>query len=105
MRDVAIIGAGMIPFGRRDEDSLMDMLAHASLNALDDAGLGDESVDAVYVASMGAGILLKAGPEAPLACNAEKTEDQDLGYDENQHKGKEYFKVQLSRFHGASTNM
>ena len=57
MRDVAIIGAGMIPFGRRDEDSLMDMLAHASLNALDDAGLGDKSVDAVYVASMGAGIL------------------------------------------------
>jgi len=57
MRDVAIIGAGMIPFGRRDEDSLMDMLAYASLNALDDAGLGDKSVDAVYVANMGAGIL------------------------------------------------
>jgi acetyl-CoA C-acetyltransferase len=57
MRDVAIIGAGMIPFGRRDEDSLLDMLAYASLNALDDAGLGDKSVDAVYVASMGAGIL------------------------------------------------
>ena len=57
MRDVAIIGAGMIPFGRRDDDSLMDMLAYASLNALDDAGLGDKSVDAVYVASMGAGIL------------------------------------------------
>jgi acetyl-CoA C-acetyltransferase len=57
MRDVAIIGAGMIPFGRRDEDSLMDMLAHASLNALDDAGLGDKPVGAVYVASMGAGIL------------------------------------------------
>ncbi len=57
MRDVAIIGAGMIPFGRRDEDSLLDMLAYASLNALDDAGMGDKSVDAVYVASMGAGIL------------------------------------------------
>ncbi len=57
MRDVAIIGAGMIQFGRRDEDGLMDMLAYASLNALDDAGLGDQSVDAVYVATMGAGIL------------------------------------------------
>jgi acetyl-CoA C-acetyltransferase len=57
MRDVAIIGAGMIPFGRRDEDSLLDMLAYASLHALDDAGMGDKSVDAVYVASMGAGIL------------------------------------------------
>jgi acetyl-CoA C-acetyltransferase len=57
MRDVAIIGAGMIPFGRRDEDSLLDMLAWASLKALDDAGLGDKGVDAVYVANMGAGIL------------------------------------------------
>ena len=56
-RDVAIIGAGMIPFGRRDEDSLMDMLAYASLNALDDAGMGDQAVDAVYVANMGGGIL------------------------------------------------
>jgi acetyl-CoA C-acetyltransferase len=57
MRDVAIIGAGMIPFGRRDEDSLMDMLAYASLKALDDANLGDKTVDAVYVANMGAGML------------------------------------------------
>jgi acetyl-CoA C-acetyltransferase len=57
MRDVAVIGAGMIPFGRRDEDSLMEMLAYASLKALDDAGLGDKSVDAVYVGNMGGGIL------------------------------------------------
>lgn len=57
MRDVAVIGVGMIQFGRRDEDGLMDMLAYASLNALDDAGLGDKSVDAVYVGNMGSGIL------------------------------------------------
>src|SRR5512136_3163259 len=57
MRDVAIIGVGMIPFGRRDEDTLMDMLAYASLKALDDAGLGDKSVNAVYVGNMGAGII------------------------------------------------
>jgi len=57
MRDVAIIGVGMIPFGRRDEDTLMDMLAYASLKALDDARLGEKSVDAVYVANMGGGIL------------------------------------------------
>jgi acetyl-CoA C-acetyltransferase len=57
MRDVAIIGVGMIQFGRRDEDNLMDMLAYASLNALDDAGLGDKTVDAVYVGNMGGGIL------------------------------------------------
>ena len=57
MRDVAVIGVGMIPFGRRDEDSLLDMLAYASLAALDDASLADGGVDAVYVANMGAGIL------------------------------------------------
>ncbi len=57
MRDVAIIGAGIIQFGRRDEDTLLDMLAMASLKALDDAGLGERGVDAVYVGNMGAGIL------------------------------------------------
>lgn len=57
MRDVAIIGAGIIQFGRRDEDSLLDMLAWASLKALDDAGLGDKGVDALYVSNMGAGII------------------------------------------------
>jgi acetyl-CoA C-acetyltransferase len=56
-RDVAIVGAGMIPFGRRDEDTLMDMLAWAGLKALDDAGFGDAGVDALYVANMGSGIL------------------------------------------------
>ncbi len=57
MRDVAVIGVGIIPFGRRDEDSLMDMLAYASLKALDDAGLGDQSVGAVYVGNMGGGVV------------------------------------------------
>src|SRR5512132_2982244 len=57
MRDVAIIGVGMIQFGRRDEDTLMDMLAYSSLKALDDAKLGDGTVDAVYVANSGGGML------------------------------------------------
>lgn len=57
MRDVAIIGAGMVQFGRRDEDTLMDILSWAGLKALDDAGLGDKSVDALYVANMGAGAI------------------------------------------------
>jgi acetyl-CoA C-acetyltransferase len=57
MRDVAIIGVGMIQFGRRDEDTLMDMLAYSSLKAMDDAKLGEGTVDAVYVANMGGGML------------------------------------------------
>jgi len=57
MRKVAILGAGMIPFGRRDEDTLMDMLAVTGLKAMDDAGIGDRPIDAVYVGNMGAPIL------------------------------------------------
>jgi acetyl-CoA C-acetyltransferase len=47
----------MIPFGRRDEDSLLDMLSLASLNAMDDAGIGDRPIDAVYVGNMAAGLF------------------------------------------------
>jgi acetyl-CoA C-acetyltransferase len=57
MRPVVISGVGMIPFERRDEDSLVDMLAVASLRAMDDAGLGDRPVDAVYVGNMASGLF------------------------------------------------
>ena len=57
MRKVAIIGVGMIPFGRRDGDTLVDMLSYAALNALDDSGIGDRAIDAVYVGNMGAGLF------------------------------------------------
>ncbi len=57
MRPVVISGVGMIPFERRDEDSLMDMLATAGLNAMDDAGLGDRPIDSVYVGNMASGLF------------------------------------------------
>jgi acetyl-CoA C-acetyltransferase len=57
MRKVAVLGVGMIPFGRRDEDTLVDMLSLASLRAMDDAGIGDRPVDAVYVGNMAAGLF------------------------------------------------
>ena len=57
MRKVAILGVGMIPFGRRDEDSLLDMLSYAALNAMGDAGIGDRPIDAVYVGNMAAGLF------------------------------------------------
>jgi acetyl-CoA C-acetyltransferase len=47
----------MIPFERRDEDSLVDMLAMAGLRAMDDAGLGDRPVEAVYVGNMASGLF------------------------------------------------
>ena len=57
MRPVVVAGAGMIPFERRDDDSLMDMLATAGLNAMDDAGLGDRPIDSVYVGNMASGLF------------------------------------------------
>jgi acetyl-CoA C-acetyltransferase len=47
----------MIPFERRDEDSLVDMLAMAGLRAMDDADLGDLPVDSVYVGNMASGLF------------------------------------------------
>ncbi|MBN1120930.1 MAG: thiolase domain-containing protein [Anaerolineae bacterium] len=57
MKPVVIAGAGMIAFERRDDDSLVDMLAMASLRAMDDAGLGDHPVDAVIVGNMASGLF------------------------------------------------
>jgi acetyl-CoA C-acetyltransferase len=47
----------MIPFERRDEDSLVGMLATAGLKALDDAKFGNRPVDAVYVGNMASGLF------------------------------------------------
>ncbi|MEA3440797.1 MAG: thiolase domain-containing protein [Chloroflexota bacterium] len=57
MKPVIVSGVGMIPFERRDEDSLVDMLATAGLRALDDANFGDRPVDAVYVGNMASGLF------------------------------------------------
>ena len=57
LRDVAIIGCGMTKFGRLDGKGLIDLLAEASIKAIDDAGAGDKDFDAVYVANFAAGEL------------------------------------------------
>ena len=57
MRPVVISGVGMIPFERRDEDSLVDMLAMAGLRAMDDAGIDKLPIDAVYVGNMASGLF------------------------------------------------
>jgi len=56
-RKVAIIGCGMAKFGRHDDKTLIDLLAEASTNALDDTNIGDHDINAVYVASMLSGEL------------------------------------------------
>ncbi|PWI47904.1 acetyl-CoA acetyltransferase [Candidatus Heimdallarchaeota archaeon B3_Heim] len=53
MRDVTIIGAGMGSRWGKYSGSLIEMMAEASLSAIDDAGT--DEIDAVFVANMGAG--------------------------------------------------
>ncbi len=55
MRDVAIIGTGMIPFGELWSQSLRTMWSKASRAALDDAGV--ESVDLITVGCMSSGLF------------------------------------------------
>jgi acetyl-CoA C-acetyltransferase len=59
MREVGIVGVGHTKFGKAGVP-LVDMLAQAALEALDDAGIktvAGHGVDQVFVSSMGAGFL------------------------------------------------
>jgi len=57
VEQIAIIGAGMHPFGRFPKASLKDLARVAVVQALDDAGLGTKDVQAVYSANGMAGLL------------------------------------------------
>jgi len=49
MREVVIIECGMTKFGRLEGKGLMDLLAEASLRAIEDAGTSECDFDSVYV--------------------------------------------------------
>jgi acetyl-CoA C-acetyltransferase len=55
MRDVAIIGVGMIKWGELWEKSLRDMCVEAALKCLNDAGT--EQVDAMTIGTMSSGLF------------------------------------------------
>jgi acetyl-CoA C-acetyltransferase len=56
MREVAVLGVGMIPWGELWEKSLRKMTTEAGLAALDDAGV--EKIDALYVGCMSSGLFI-----------------------------------------------
>ncbi|MEM2878154.1 MAG: thiolase domain-containing protein [Candidatus Hadarchaeales archaeon] len=58
-RKASVVGCGMTKFGRHDDKTLLEMLTEASLKALDDAGLGEKDVDAIYVSNMLGGELTR----------------------------------------------
>lgn len=57
MRDVAIIGIGMTPFGELWDQSLRDMFAEAALKAMENAGV--DKIDSLYVGAMSSGLYNK----------------------------------------------
>ena len=55
MTDVAIIGASMTKFGKREGEWVMDLLAQAGQECLDDSGVAPHEVDHLYVSNMASG--------------------------------------------------
>lgn len=64
MREVAIVGTGMTPFGELWKSSLRDLFAEAALAALDDAGVNH--LDSIYVGNMSAGRFVGQEHLGPL---------------------------------------
>ncbi|MBA7625441.1 hypothetical protein ES703_32871 [subsurface metagenome] len=56
MRKVGVVGIGHTKFGNLSDYELVDIMAYASLNAMEDAGI-DGGIDQVIVGNMGAGML------------------------------------------------
>jgi acetyl-CoA C-acetyltransferase len=56
MRDVAVIGVGMMKWGELWDKSLRDLFVEAALNAIDDAGV--DRIDAIYAGCMSSGLFV-----------------------------------------------
>jgi acetyl-CoA acetyltransferase len=57
MRDVAIVGAGMIKFGKYPEKSIKDLVRESVTETLKDAGIDKSLLEAAYVGSAAPGIM------------------------------------------------
>jgi len=59
MRKVAVVGIGHTRFGNLSDYNLVDVMAMASLDAMEDAGITEERtlIDQLFVANMGGGII------------------------------------------------
>jgi acetyl-CoA C-acetyltransferase len=64
MREVAVIGAGMTPFGELWDSSLRDLFVEAALEALSDAGT--DVVESIYVGNMSGGQFVGQEHLGPL---------------------------------------
>jgi len=58
VRRVAIVGVGMTKFGERWNAGLRELIAEAGVNAMKDAGIPGEQIDALYGGTMASGSLI-----------------------------------------------
>lgn len=58
MRKVAIIGAGMTPFGERWESGFRELVVEAGVKAITDAGISGDKIDAGFIGTMASGRLI-----------------------------------------------
>jgi acetyl-CoA C-acetyltransferase len=58
MRKVAIIGAGMTPFGEHWEQGFRNLVVEAGVKAITDAGISGEKIDAGFIGTMASGRLI-----------------------------------------------
>jgi acetyl-CoA C-acetyltransferase len=58
MRKVAIIGAGMTPFGEHWEQGFRELVVEAGVKAITDAGITGEDIDAGFIGTMASGRLI-----------------------------------------------
>ncbi|OGS66079.1 MAG: acetyl-CoA acetyltransferase [Euryarchaeota archaeon RBG_19FT_COMBO_69_17] len=78
MRDVAIIGVGETPFGELWERSFRDLGIEAGLKAIQDAKIGSDDIDAVYIGNMSAGKFIDQEHVAALVADYAGLADRHL---------------------------
>lgn len=59
MRDVAIIGVSQTKFGELWDKSFRDLITEAGIKAVDDASIEGDSLEAMYVGNMSAGLFVQ----------------------------------------------
>ncbi|MFH2052260.1 MAG: thiolase domain-containing protein [bacterium] len=69
MRDVAVIGMGLTPFGELWDTSLRDLFAIACADCLEDAGVARDQVQSAYIGCMTSGLFVGQEHLASVLCD------------------------------------
>ena len=58
MRDVAIVGVSQTKFGELWDKSFRDLVVEAGVEAITDANMSGEKIDAMYIGNMSGGLFV-----------------------------------------------